>query len=125
MEEWLPPSGMIGQMERFAFREGGSYRLRLTYVEDGTGSGKSSDGSDEVEARFVRLVRERRIEQAVPFESDDPRFSGEMRVVWTFTPVESGTEVVVRCENVPDGISPEDHDAGLRSTLENLATFTE
>lgn len=125
METWLPPAGMTGDMERLEFREGGSYRLRLTYVDESTGSGKSSDDSDEVEARFVRLVTNRRIEQAVTFDSDDPRFSGEMRVIWTFTPVESGTEVSVRCENVPEGISPEDHAAGLSSTLENLAKFTE
>lgn len=125
MESWLPPKGMTGHMERFDFREGGSYRLRLTYVDPRAGSGKSSADSDDVAAHFVRLVRDRRIEQAVTFDSDDPRFSGEMRVIWTFTPVEAGTEVSVRCENVPEGISPEDHDAGLRSTLKNLAEFTE
>lgn len=125
MESWLPPSGMTGRMERFDFREGGSYRLRLTYLDPGRGSGKSSPGADEVDVRFVRLVRDRLIEQEVVFDSEDPRFAGVMRMAWTFTPVGPGTEVSVRCENVPEGIRPEDHDAGLRSTLENLATFTE
>lgn len=125
MESWLPPTGMTGRVERFDFREGGSYRMRLTYVGEDTGEGKSSDDSDEVEARFVRLVENRRIEQAVTFESDDPRFSGVMTVLWTFVPAGPGTEVTVRCENVPEGISADDHAAGLRSTLENLAKFAE
>ncbi|MET3549076.1 hypothetical protein ABID47_005708 [Paenibacillus favisporus] len=34
-------------------------------------------------------------------------------------------EVTIVCENVPAGIRKEDHDVGLRSTLENLALYTE
>jgi uncharacterized protein YndB with AHSA1/START domain len=112
---------MTGHMERFDFREGGSYRLRLTYDHDDHAPGKSSADGDEVEVSFVRLVRDRRIEQAVTFDSEDPRFSGVMTVTWTFTPTPSGTEVSVRCENVPEGISAEDHAAGLSSSLANLA----
>lgn len=125
MEAWLPPAGMTGHIERFDFREGGSYRMRLVYDDETGGEGKSSADADEVEVRFVRLVEDRRIEQAVAFDADDPRFSGVMRMTWTFTPGPEGTEVTVRCENVPEGISAEDHAAGLSSTLENLAKFTE
>lgn len=48
-----------------------------------------------------------------------------MNMTWKLTPVPGGTEVTIICEEVPDGIRPEDHDADLRSTLENLAAFTE
>lgn len=125
MESWLPPAGMTGHMESFDFRDGGSYRMRLTYDDEGRGSGKSTTDADDVEVTFVRLVEDRRIEQAVTFDSDDPRFSGVMRMTWTFTPVPGATEVAVRCENVPEGIRAEDHAAGLSSTLENLARFVE
>jgi Activator of Hsp90 ATPase homolog 1-like protein len=63
--------------------------------------------------------------QLVEFESDDPAFSGEMKMTWTFTAVPEGTEVSILAENVPEGIRPEDHEAGFRSTLDNLAAFTE
>jgi hypothetical protein len=33
--------------------------------------------------------------------------------------------VTVRCENVPAGIQADDHQAGLKSTLSNLAAFAE
>ncbi len=33
--------------------------------------------------------------------------------------------VTVTAENVPNGISRADHDAGLRSSLDNLAGFVE
>lgn len=125
MEQWLPPSGMTGTMFHFDFREGGSYRTRLTYAEPHVGRGKSSKNSDGVEVRVTRLEEGRRIEEEVTFESADPAFFGVMRMTWTFEPELAGTRVTVRAENVPEGIRPEVHEAGLNSSLENLAGFTE
>lgn len=125
MERWLPPSGMTGEMLHFDFREGGSYRMRLTYAEPQHGGGKTSDDFDEVEVRLTKLDGGRRIEQEITFESADPGFSGVMRMIWTFDPEDGGTRVTVRAENVPEGIRPEEHDAGLNSSLGNLAAFVE
>ncbi|MFC5651153.1 SRPBCC domain-containing protein [Paenibacillus solisilvae] len=63
--------------------------------------------------------------QVVEFESEDPVFAGEMIMTWTVAAVPEGTMVTIVCENVPEGIRKEDHDVGLRSTLENLAVYTE
>ena len=125
MEQWLPPSNMIGKSLHFDFRSGGSYRMRLTFrdVEDGTE--KTSQDSDEVEVRLIRLEEGKRIEQEVSFESDDPAFAGVMRMVWTFRPENGGTIVTVWGENVPSGIRAEDHEAGMNSSLENLAAFVQ
>jgi len=123
MKSWLPPQGMTGTMVAFAFREGGAYRIRLTYNEPRHMPGKTSEDVDEVEVRFVKLVPDQRIEQTVTFESEDPAFSGEMRISWILEPAENGTLVTVRCEDVPAGIRAEDHQAGLTSTLSNLAKF--
>ncbi len=48
-----------------------------------------------------------------------------MTMTWNLAAVPEGTKVAILCENVPEGIRQEDHDAGLRSTLENLAPYTE
>jgi hypothetical protein len=48
-----------------------------------------------------------------------------MTIRWTLADVPGGAEVSVVCENVPEGIRPGDHEVGIRSTLENLAAFTE
>jgi uncharacterized protein YndB with AHSA1/START domain len=125
MKAWLPPQGMTGTMIAFSFYEGGAYRMRLTYDDPQTTAGKTAEDADEVEVRFVKLVPFERIEQAVNFESDDPAFSGEMRMAWILEPVQNGTLVTVRCEDVPPGIGVEDHLAGLKSTLGNLAAFVE
>jgi hypothetical protein len=116
---------MTGTMLEFAFHEGGIYRMRLIYATPQPTAGKTSEDTDEVTVRFARLVPHQRIDQIVSFNSDDPSFSGEMRMSWILEPVQNGTLVTVRCEDVPSGIRPEDHQAGLASTLSNLATFTE
>ena len=124
LESWLPPKGMSGKVLAFDFREGGAYRMRLTYEGTHEVPGKSAEHADDVEVRIVKLVSNERIEQAVVFDSPDPAFAGTMKMTWLFKAVPQGTEVTVRCENVPQGIRPEDHAKGLHSTLENLAAFT-
>lgn len=120
--QWLPPSGMTGRFERYDARPGGGYRLVLTY-EEAASAGKSGADSDVVEARFVEIVPGVRVVQAVEFESDDPAYAGTMRMTWTLAPVEGGTRVEIRAEDVPPGISAEDHAAGLASSLRNLADY--
>lgn len=122
---WLPPGGMKGEIQRFEPREGGSYRMALTYEGAEHTPGKSSEHADVVEGRFVELVPNVRVVQLIDFESDDPEFAGTMKMTWSLARVPTGTEVSISCENVPDGISKEDHAVGLASSLENLAAFVE
>jgi hypothetical protein len=66
---------MTGRMLAFDFREGGSYRLRLSYNEQIHVTGKTSAHTDEVEVRFLRLFADRRIEQAARFDTASAEFS--------------------------------------------------
>lgn len=122
---WLPPDGMTGRFERFEARPGGSYRMVLTYTDPSTSSGKSTDDSDVVEARFVDLVPDVRVVEAVDFVADDPAFAGTMTMTWELSVVDEGTLIEIRADNVPPGISAEAHAAGLASSLANLAAYVE
>jgi len=120
--KWLPPGDMTGRALAYDFREGGRYRIELTYAEGAAGAaGKTSGRTDVTTGRFVTLERGRRIVQSVEFESTDAAFAGEMLMTWTFAPAGTGTHVTVTAENVPAGISEADHTAGLRASLDNLA----
>ena len=125
LRAWLPPSGMIGRFERFDGRAGGSYRMVLTYSDPSSAPGKATVDSDIVEARFVDIVPGERVVQAVDFVSDDPAYAGTMIMTWEVTAVDAGTRVNIVAEDVPDGISAEDHAAGLASSLTNLAAYLE
>jgi uncharacterized protein YndB with AHSA1/START domain len=122
---WLPPDGMTGRFERFDARPGGSYRLVLTYDDASAAPGKSSADADVIEARFVELEPGVRVVQAVEFESDDPAYAGTMIMSWLLTAVGTGTRVEIRADDVPVGISAEDHAAGLASSLDNLSAYLE
>lgn len=122
MVAWLPPSGMTAEMLAFDFRDGGSYRMRLTY-RDPAQTGKSGGNFDDVEVDLVSVVPDRRIVQRVTFDSDQPEFAGVMTMTWDFEPAGAGTRVSVRCENVPPGIDQTVHEGAIRSTLANLASF--
>ncbi len=118
---WLPPEGMTGAVAEFDPQPGGAFDITLHYDE--AGPGKTDAGSDHVRGRFVELRPCSRVVQTAEFESDDPAFAGVMRLTWTLTPELGGTRVDVRTEGVPVGITGEDHDAGLRASLDNLAAF--
>jgi uncharacterized protein YndB with AHSA1/START domain len=122
---WLPPAGMSGRFERFDARPGGSYRMVLTYADASTAPGKATADSDVVEARFVDIVPGVRVVHAVDFVSDDARYAGTMTMTWEVTATEAGTRVDIRADDVPAGISADDHAAGLASSLANLATHVE
>lgn len=120
---WLPPAGMSGRFERFDARPGGSYRMVLRYADPRDAPGKATADTDVVEARFVEILPGRRVVQAVDFVSDDPAYAGTMTMTWEVTPAGSGARVDIRAEDVPAGISAEDHAAGLASSLDNLSRY--
>ena len=66
-----------------------------------------------------------RVVQAVDFVSDDPAYAGTMTMTWELTAVDARTRVDIRADDVPAGISAEDHAAGLASSVANLATYVE
>jgi uncharacterized protein YndB with AHSA1/START domain len=76
---WLPPKGMHGRFERFDMRNGGSYRLVLTYEYASDSPGKTSPNSDVSEVRISRIDPGARIVQDVDFESDEPALQGQCR----------------------------------------------
>jgi uncharacterized protein YndB with AHSA1/START domain len=122
---WLPPRGMTARFDRFDPRPGGSYRLVLTYTDPTGAPGKSSSDSDVVDVRYVDIVREAHVVQAVDFVSDDPAYAGTMTMTWAVTAVDGGTRVDIVAADVPDGISAEDHAMGLMSSLEQLAAYVD
>ena len=122
---WLPPGGMTARFEHFDARPGGSYRLVLTYPDAADAPGKSTADADVVEVRYLELVQDERVVQAVDFVSDDPAYAGTMVMTWAVAPVDGGTRVDITAEDVPVGIAAEDHAAGIASSLANLAAHVE
>lgn len=122
--QWRAPHGMTGEVLAFEPRKGGRFRMAFAY-DDPERRGKTSGQADVFEGEFFDLMPGRKIVEKVIFESADPDLAGVMTIITTFTPVQGGTRVDVRIEDVPPAIGEADHREGIRSSLENLARFTE
>lgn len=121
--QWLPPEGASATMMAFDPRPGGEFRMTLRFASGG--GGKTTEDSDVVSGRFVELEPDECVVQEFDFVGDDPAFAGTMRMTWGLAWCADGTEVSVIAENVPAGISKEDHALGLASSLANLAACVE
>jgi uncharacterized protein YndB with AHSA1/START domain len=124
LETWQAPDTMTGKVHHFDGRVGGGYQMSLYYT-DTESRGKTADREDRYTARFVELVPNERIVQAITFETTDPAFSGEMTMEITLELRDEGTNVVIVFTGIPAGIRPEDNEAGTDSSLEKLARHVE
>ncbi|MEO8173240.1 MAG: SRPBCC domain-containing protein [Sediminibacterium sp.] len=124
IREWKAPVGMHMEIFHYNPRVGGTYRIALRY-KDQKIKGKSSDNLDMVNGKFLELVPVKKIVEAVRFESTDPLFAGEMIMTTELATEKGGTRVTLIAEQIPPGITPEDHAAGMDSSLENLKVFLE
>jgi uncharacterized protein YndB with AHSA1/START domain len=121
---WRVPDNMESQVHVFDAREGGRFRISLTYKDpQQSPGGKTSDGTDTFQGRFVELIEDEKIVEAIEFESPDQTFGGEMKVTTSFTDTDQGTEVTVLCEGIPPGVRPEDNEAGTEQALQKLAAL--
>lgn len=124
VERWKVPHGMTSQIHDFNATEGGAFRVTLTYANI-DGRGKTDTHSDTYHGRFVRLVPNEMVVEAMEFDTADPAMQGEMRITYLLTDANPGTDLHALHENLPSGVSPAENEAGWRMALENLANLVE
>ncbi len=121
---WTVPDGMTSQVHSFEGREGGTFRISLTY-ETSTQAGKSSAHTDTYRGRFIELVPNERVVEVDEFETADPALGGEMKLTITLIDSKGGTDVLALHEGLPAGLSLSDNEAGWKSSLARLATLVQ
>ena len=121
---WMVPTGMTSHVHEFDAREGGPFRISLTY-DTPSGTGKTTAHTDTYHGRFVKLVPDKQVVEVMEFETADPEMRGEMTVTFTLTDVDGGTDVLAVHDNLPPGVAPADNETGWRMALEKLARLVE
>lgn len=127
VQSWMVPAGMTSQIHTFDPREGGAFRISLTY-DAPTGTGKTSARTDTYHGRFAQLVPDERVVEVVEFETSDPALRGEMVITITLadaTDASGSTDLLAVHEKLPPGLSAADNEAGWRSSLAKLAALVE
>ena len=121
---WMVPLGMTSHVHVFDAREGGLFRISLTY-DAPTGTGKTTAHTDTYHDHFVKLVPNEQIVEVMEFETADAALRGEMMVAFTLSNAGGGTDVLGVHENLPPGLPPADNETGWRMALDKLAAFVE
>ena len=124
VQQWMVPDGMTSRIHSFDGREGGSFRISLTY-DAPTSAGKTTPHTDTYHGRFVTLVPDQEIVEVVEFETAAPSLRGEMTIRVTFSDADGGTRVEAVHEDLPPGLPPEDNEAGWHMSLAKLAALAE
>ena len=125
VQRWMVPDTMTSHVHSFDAREGGTFRVSLTY-DAPADTGKTSAQTDTYHGRFVRLVPGEEVVQVVEFETADPALQGEMTITFTLAEAaDGGTDVVGVHENLPPGVPPEDNELGWSMSLSKLARLVE
>src|ERR671914_140815 len=122
---WVVPIGMTSHVHVFDAREGGLFRISLTYDEP-TGTGKTTAHTDTYNGRFVKLVTNERVVELVEFETTDPDLRGEMMITISLADADGGgTEVLAVHDGLPPGVPLADNEAGWLEALAKLAALVE
>lgn len=121
---WMVPNGMTSRVHAFDPREGGAFRISLTY-DTPTGTGKTNAQTDTFHGRFVKLVNNAQVVAVVAFETTDPAMRGEMTITYTLVDADGGTDILWVHDGIPSGVSPADNEVGSRMALAKLAALVE
>ena len=121
---WKVPTGMTSHVHAFDPREGGAFRISLTY-DAPTGAGKTTAHTDTYHGHFVTLVPDEQVVEVVEFETADPALQGEMTITITLADVDGGTEVLATHDRLPPGLLIADNETGWRMSLAKLAALVE
>jgi uncharacterized protein YndB with AHSA1/START domain len=121
---WMVPTGMTSHVHAFEGREGGTFRISLTY-DVPAGVGKTTAHTDTYHGRFVKLDPNEQVVEVVEFETVDPALQGEMIVSFTLTDADGGTDILATHDRLPPGLSITDNEVGWRESLAKLAALVE
>lgn len=121
---WRVPTGMTSHVHEFDAREGGQFRISLTY-DAPTETGKTNAHTDTYHGHFAKLVPNEQVVEVFEFETSDPELRGEMTMTTTLADADGGTDVLVAHEGIPRGVPAADNEVGTRMALANLAALVE
>lgn len=122
--QWMVPDGMTSHVHAFEPREGGAFRISLTY-DAPSGTGKTTAHTDTFHGRFTKLVPDEEVVQVVEFETTDPAMQGEMTITYRLGEAAGATDVHGVHEGLPRGVSAADNELGWRMSLAKLAALVE
>ncbi|HZM76442.1 MAG TPA: SRPBCC domain-containing protein [Candidatus Limnocylindrales bacterium] len=123
--KWRMPDNMRSEVHEFDPREGGYFRVSLTY-DSPDEAGKTSAHTDTYHGYFTKLVPNEQVVEELRFETDDEVLAAAtITMTTTLSDADDGTEVVIVHEGMPESIPQADNETGTRMALAKLARLVE
>src|ERR1039457_5065815 len=91
---WRVPHGMTSHVHEFDAREGGSFRISLTY-DSPTGTGKTDAHTDTFSVHFVKLVTNEQVVEVLDVVTTNPVLLAQMTITTSLEDADGGTDFLV------------------------------
>ena len=124
VQQWMVPDDMSSEVHAFEARPGGAIRITLTY-RDESSRGKTTEHTDSLHGRFVRLATDQEVEWELRFQTADARLAEPMRIRFALRPAPEGTELLAVHEPLPAGVDPAANEVGWSMSIAKLARLVE
>lgn len=128
ISRWKVPDGMTIEVHEHEAREGGRFRISLTYAVGGGvggGVGKTSARTDTYHGQYVTLVPGEKVVEIDEFESPDAALRAPMTISITLADEDGGTRLDAVHEGVPESVPAADNELGWEMSLSKLARLVE
>jgi uncharacterized protein YndB with AHSA1/START domain len=123
LNQWFGPQSHRCQVEKFEFKTGGAYQIRLTPTGESEAGCHSGSNEDAICAgKFVDINKPNRIVMSFTWIGQEEDM-GETLLTIEFKPTRDGTELVLTHEKLPSEELREAHQGGWQSTLESLQEY--
>ncbi len=124
ISQWKVPDAMSIQVHEHDGREGGRFRISLTY-DAIPGEGKTAARTDTYRGHYETLVPDELVVEVDEFESADPALSAPMTITVTLAEEDGGTRLVAVHEGLPESVPAADNELGWEQSLAKLAALVE
>jgi uncharacterized protein YndB with AHSA1/START domain len=123
ISRWKVPDAMSIVVHEHEAREGGRFRISLTY--DGEGVGKTAGRTDTYHGHYETLVENEKVVEVDVFESEDPAMRNPMTITIRLADEDGGTRLDAVHEGLPDSVPAADNELGWQLSLAKLAALVE
>jgi len=122
LNEWFGPHSHKCKVEKFNFKEGGDYQIRMIPVgEDADCAGDTTQDS-VCAGKFVQIIEPQKIVMTFNWIENGADM-GDTLLTIEMSAVKGGTDLVLTHERLPNKELYEAHKGGWQGTLEGLETF--
>ena len=122
LSAWFGPHSHTCKIEKFDFREGGEYQLRMVPLIKGENSASHSDKDPICAGQIVQIELQKKIVMTFTWIENGSDI-GETLLTIELYPASGGTDLIITHERLPNNEARKAHADGWQGSLECLEEY--